>query len=169
MMATMNDVKIYDDWCDPDLFRSRALATTYPVRGNYPGIRSHPDPLLLDMISKLAPVKWCGEEYTGSYQIRMDGVVDWIHSDMQQWAAVLFLNPEYPEGHGTTFWHDADGGAYRLGKKDPQCEYRVCGHVEGCYGRLVVYPGNRYHCGSHAGFGRTPDTARLTAVFFWNE
>ncbi len=100
--------------------------------------------------------------------MRMDSVIDWIHSDLQDWAGVLFLNKEYPDGNGTTFYRDSDGNDRRQGEKDPQCEYQVVGHIEGVYGRLVVYPGRRYHCAGLAGFGKTIQTARLTAVFFWN-
>lgn len=165
----MNDIRIYDDWLDADLFRARALSRRFSVRGNYPGLRTRPDPLLLHHLSKHCNPSWVGRDYTGAYQMRMQGVTDWIHSDLQQWAAVVYLNKEYPDGHGTTFWRDTDGNERRQGEKDPQCEYQVCGYVPGAYGRLVVYPGQRYHCAGIAGFGATPDTARLTAVFFWND
>ena len=98
-----------------------------------------------------------------------------IHTDidMGDWSALLYLNPEPPEGDGTDFWthnetDEVESITPHLRSKeglDPS-KWTLREHVEAKFNRLLIFPSSYYH--SRAIFDNygSGDDARLAQVVF---
>jgi hypothetical protein len=115
----------------------------------------------------------------------------WVHSDEDQIAGVLYLNPTAPINSGTGFYSLKQTNSkeelefdtaikkqfvmgnisYEEAKKSldrHNLQYQLDDYVSNKYNRLVLYPGNWLHCAGEY-FGDDDDkNARLTQVFFIN-
>lgn len=111
----------------------------------------------------------------------------WVHQDNNtDLAMILYLNPNPPSNSGTTIYQcknvdkwnsymDTQSGYETLktiNSKENVALYEslfepidIIGNV---FNRLVIYPGLHFHK-SNDYFGDTPETARLTQVFFVKE
>jgi hypothetical protein len=97
---------------------------------------------------------------------------NFIHSDegMGDWTAILYLNPDPPEGDGTSFWRRSANGAKAgsvMGDEGKDLrQWERWRHVEAQFGRLVVFPALLFHSRGlvdNYGYG---DEARLVHVTF---
>jgi hypothetical protein len=81
---------------------------------------------------------------------------NYIHTDemMGRWTGIYYMNPEPPEGDGTTFWEPDEYG------------FLAVGHVAARFNRLVLFPSEVLH--SRALFDNygQGDDARLIQVVF---
>jgi hypothetical protein len=116
-----------------------------------------------------------------------------VHADSgADWAGLVYLSPDAPASCGTGFFrHRATGleapptaaEARRFGFSDavvfdrdvirPQkCNpdaWELVSWVAPVYNRLVLFRGRECYHAPLAGFGSTPDNARLTHNFFFND
>jgi hypothetical protein len=98
-----------------------------------------------------------------------------IHTDidMGEWSAILYLNPEPPEGDGTTFWMHRETGAIaspiphefsREGMTVEGWEPRLA--VPARFNRLLMFSASFFHSRSIFRNWGQGDEARLTQVTF---
>ena len=178
-----------DQWLNnPMETRKYALSLPFTTKGNYPGIRtrSFADPDWIPIIEKYLPrgerVTWFDTHpfsYNGAFQmcVERDGS-SWIHHDMTDWAAILFLGPptSTPVDAGLTLYRHIPTGfisSKQSQKKPSDAEYRdmtlwepsvTVGNV---FNRMVLFRGCQYHKSSMY-FGDSVATGRLFQVFFFN-
>jgi len=144
---------------NPDLVRDQAVKLQYPYTGQFPGVRSDAadtkyqnffksrvSEILNVTITEFVMDSFC-------FQLCYEDSETWIHKDGCDWAGVLFLTPNAPIESGTALYNNNDDLVTALGN---------------VYNRLVLYKGNTNHSSMIAGFGSTPNTGRLTQVFFFN-
>lgn len=100
----------------------------------------------------------------------------YIHSDidMGQWSAILYLNPNPPEGDGTAFWTHRESNAagshipHERSEegREPKKYFAQRKLVEAKFNRLLIFPSHFFHSRAiHENWGEG-DTARLTQVVF---
>jgi len=105
---------------------------------------------------------------------------NYVHTDrdMGDWTGILYLNPTPAPGDGTTFWrHRATGAvgseaaddvaldAELLAWRD-QAQWEPIETVEAKFGRLVLFPADRFHSRAiHDNYGSGAE-ARLIQVVF---
>jgi hypothetical protein len=166
-------------FADPSALRMAALALPYsPGTAHYPGrVARFPagDPSLTEFLRKL--VDLVAREYLprlpslpqGGRLTRVRGVdTDFAiidahpselsalqrapHTDAVPVFGLVYLNEE-PRG-GTLFFKprgQAAGAAERSGYPRPDEQLEVCGHIEGRFNRLAIYPGFILHSGEIQG------------------
>ena len=143
----------------PDLVREQAINLEYPYTGQFPGVRSDAadddyqqyfqmriSEILNVTIDEFVMDSFC-------FQLCYADAKTWIHKDGCDWAGVLYLSPNAPLESGTALYNDKDELVTALGN---------------VYNRLILYKGNLNHSSMIAGFGNSPETGRLTQVFFFN-
>lgn len=98
-----------------------------------------------------------------------------IHTDidMGDWSAILYLNPNPPEGDGTTFWtHKATGEIENTTPHLRSEEGRTPDGwiaretVQAKFNRLVMFPSSYFHSRAIFENWSNGDEARLTQVVF---
>jgi hypothetical protein len=98
-----------------------------------------------------------------------------IHTDvdMGEWSAILYLNPDPPDGDGTNFWtHQATGAiesavAHERSQEGQTPEgWDRREHVAAKFNRLLLFPSTYFHSRAmYSNWGEGND-ARLTQVTF---
>jgi hypothetical protein len=105
---------------------------------------------------------------------------NYVHTDrdMGEWTAILYLNPTPAPGDGTTFWrHIATGATASLTRDDVAlldeqrawrdlAQWEPAVRVEAKFGRLVIFPADRFHSRSIQENYGTGEAARLIQVVF---
>jgi hypothetical protein len=115
-----------------------------------------------------------------------------IHADVAvEWAGMVYLTPDLSAGHGTGFFRHRETGlegpptdrvARSLGFADSSefddkvvrpvkaehSRWEMYDCVEAVYNRLVLFRGEQMYHAPVGGAGSTPETARLTHIFFFN-
>lgn len=157
---------------DPSAYRAEALAATYQdhVIGadTFRGIALAP-PVVGEWIAQTYPP--C-RPMLSFFRQSPEGQAEpnFIHSDrgMGEWTALLYLNPDPPEGDGTTFWEhveteakDQDGADWT----DPS-QWRAWHRVSAAFNRLVLFPASYLHSRSLRDNYGTGASARLVQVTF---
>lgn len=116
-----------------------------------------------------------------------------VHADVAiDWAGMVYLTPKAPRSAGTAFFrHKATGfespptnrEARALGYSDTSefddkvirpdkadlSKWEQTARIEPVYNRLVLFRGGEFYHAAIGGCGYSPETARLTHVFFFNE
>ncbi len=168
---------------NPDSVRADALAAQYEVRGNFPGIRSQP--FIYDGIKAKfeaiigRPITyWPDGGYNGAFQWVTADKKSWIHRDLTDWSAIIFLTPNAPIDGGTKlFIHKETGISYRstdemeavLNKDSAREEaWHQVDRVGNIYNRCVLFRGKRSHI-SDRYFGSCLEDGRLFQTFFFND
>lgn len=155
---------IVDDFLPyPDLVREQAIKLDYITTGSFPGKRSmaadtayqHFINTKISAILNIAIDAWVLDSFC--FQLCYEGANTWVHKDQSDWAGVLYLTPNAPLESGTGLYREDGNGGYEL--------VTALGNV---YNRLVLYRGDLFHSSMLPGFGTTPETGRLTQVFFFN-
>jgi hypothetical protein len=148
---------------NPDHVREQAIQLDYPTTGSFPGLRSLAADDVYQMYIQQRFESILGVSITGwvmdsfCFQLCYEGAETWVHKDQSQWAGVLYLTPNAPQEAGTGLYRQMDNNDFELDT--------AIGNV---YNRLILYRGDVPHRSLLAGFGNTPDTGRLTQVFFFN-
>ena len=184
-----NILVVDDFYKNPDEVRAFALTQPFDVSGVYPGPRTACDTtdeckdaiaaLLYPLGGKItnfgdyegSPV------YSGGYQLSLaTSIKQWVHADtFNNWAGILYLNPDAPLSAGTNFYkHKATG--------ELKCQNREEGNMHGedaydwtkwelvtsianVYNRLILFRAQQYHTSGDF-FGTTLEDGRLTQIFF---
>jgi len=155
---------ITDDFlANPDHVREQVLKIPFDRTGGFPGARTEGadeeyQRYVQQKISAIMGVKiqsWKMDSF--SFQLCTEEVETWVHKDQSDWAGVLYLTPNAPLDAGTGLYREDGDGGYEL--------VTALGNV---YNRLVLYRGDQFHSSMLPGFGNTPETGRLTQVFFFN-
>lgn len=198
----MPTIVIDDFYEDPDLWRNYALKQEYLKgdRGNWPGLRSklfhELDRSLFELSLKkiLFVLKDYGISKVKSLQTSFSLIDEtygrgWVHDDDPQFqvAGVIYLNPESPQGSGTTIYEDSvDFDEKKFGKlfvddvntddiakretikkyREEQVSYfKKTIEIESVYNRCIMFDTRCWHS-ADIFFGKTKEEARLTQVFF---
>jgi len=167
---------------DPDAVRKFALEQEYPITGNYPGSRtkSFATEVQRAYFEKILNRKisyWPGAgTYNATFQYTTGNMKSWIHRDMTDYSAMIYLTPNAPLNAGTRIYrHKASGLTYGTGEanellnKDSGNEdaWDVIEEVKNVYNRCIIFDGRRSHK-SHEYFGTDLYTGRLFMIFFFD-
>jgi hypothetical protein len=169
---------IIDEFLDkPDVVREAVLKIDFPNTGTFPGFRSERADreyeeyvqTKIEAVLNTKILSW--EQDSLRFQLCLDGDSTWIHHDETEWAGILYLTPNAPTAAGTGIYrHKATGiytGPSTLDNKIDS-DWELITIIGNVYNRLVLYKGLMYHRSLVSGFGSTPETGRLTQVFFFN-
>lgn len=145
---------------NPDLVREQAIALDYyDHNGEFPGVRSDAadgdyQQFIQIRIAEILNVTIDEFVYDSfCFQLVYDGAKTWIHKDGCDWAGVLYLTPDAPLEAGTALYDENNDLVTAIGN---------------VYNRMILYRGNISHSSMMPGFGNSPETGRLTQVFFFN-
>lgn len=156
-------LEVFDDVLpDPWAYRQMALAQRYgrvkTPNGVFRGIASCVDPIIPNVIAAWHPelvttLSFFRRSPAGQHE------PTYLHTDeeMGDWTAIVYLNPEPPEGDGTSFWVEgADHGWTRTH------------HVAAQFGRLALFAAHQPHSrGLFENYGAIEDeSARLVQILF---
>lgn len=147
----------------PDLVREQVIKLDFPTRGEFPGKRSYATDDDFQMYCKTRFEDIMGVKITQflmdsfCYQLCYEGAETWVHKDPSMWAGILYLTPNAPIEAGTGIF-----------KEDKQGEFELVDAIGNVYNRLVLYRGDLLHRSLLSGFGNTPESGRLTQVFFFD-
>lgn len=179
MTKLMPGYRVFDDFMpDPAAYRARALALEYKTF-EFPGETFHgialaPDGELALRVAERFP----GATPTLSFFRRSpEGQQEplYIHTDvgMGDWTALLYLNPEPPEGDGTVFWeHVATGERenavphLRTAEGRSAEGWKPWRRTAARFNRLLLFPATYFHSRALFANWGAGDTARLTQVVF---
>ena len=170
-------------YMDPDSVRTEALGQDFSVKGNYPGVRTKPHfyPGIREKFESLIGRKikyWPIESYNGSFQYTTENMTSWIHRDLTEWSAIVYLSPDAPANGGTKFYrHKPTGKSYAHSKEmetqmsndtyNPE-SWDLIDTVGNVYNRCVLFRGKRTHI-SDKYFGDTLQNGRLFQTFFFDD
>jgi hypothetical protein len=152
---------IIDDFLpNPDLVREQVIQLPFHEHeGEYPGMRSDAadgnyQQFFQQRITEILNVRVKEFVYDSfCFQLVYEGAKTWIHKDGCDWAGVLYLTPNAMLDSGTALY-DEDNNPITT--------------ISNVYNRLILYKGNINHSSMVPGFGNSPETGRLTQVFFFN-
>lgn len=112
----------------------------------------------------------------GSFQYCTEDSTQWIHTDYEtNYAAVIYLTPNPPEGTGTSFYKNKNTG---IEFDDPditfpkeECvdfgRWEEVKYLENVYNRCIIFNAKRYHSAKNY-FGNSIENGRLFQVFFFD-
>jgi len=175
---------VIDDFLpNPDEVRKFALAQEFTVTGNYPGRRTksfatpdHKEAFERIMGKKI--IYW-PDQYNGAFQYTFGDHKSWIHRDLTDYSALIYLTPDPPADGGTLVYRHKELGIERdsEGTKDQikqmnddssdESKWEIMDVIANKYNRLIIFTGRRSHK-SNKYFGSTKETGRLFQTFFFN-
>lgn len=179
------EIVVIDDFLEnPIAMRRFAMEQEFSVTGNYPGVRtrSFKTAELKARFEKLvgARITYWPDEYNGAFQwTDGDTRQSWIHRDLTDYAALIYLTPNAPLDSGTTFYRHKWTGLESVPEGDTRNEARlnddsqrlsewdVVDVVANKFNRLVMFNGRRSHMSTRY-FGKGLETGRLFQTFFFN-
>lgn len=169
-----------------DEVRDYALQRNFNIYGNYPGVRTEPEPqeqhgylkTFFETILNKKIMYW-PIEYNTAYQYTIEDDTTWVHHDDTRWAGVLYLTPDAPIKSGTSFYRHIDtkistwtpGEELDYNKSEDANnldKWEQVSTIANVYNRLVLYNGFSYHRSLLPGFGKTKEDGRLFQTFFFN-
>ena len=173
-------IVIDDFFADPDAVRQFALSQEYTNKGNFPGFRTKEflDDSQKELFEKIMGRKitfWAGG-FNGSFQYTTTDMKSWIHRDMTDCSAIIYLTPDAPKNAGTKFYrHKESGKTYGRGEDNVyldkfaynEDEWEVIEEVLNVYNRCVIFDGRRSHKSAEY-FGEDINDGRLFMCFFFN-
>lgn len=171
---------------NPDDVRKLALAQNYDPdlryhKGKRTGTRFLPAGLKQKFESLLGRriTKW-DYEYNGVFQYCTPEDALVIHSDIQSYAAVIYLTPDAPPNTGTSFYrskkypnirssHVSESNYYDVfeGGFYDKTKFDLVDVVGNVYNRLVIFDSKLIHAASEY-FGQTKEDSRLFHLFFFD-
>lgn len=201
----MNSLIVIDDFLqNPDAIRQMALSKKYfdnqEHDSTFPGKRTevlakiNPE-YNIQIFKKLTTLLFNLEQSSYSVDIKSyfqlineSFIRGWVHADdpnKEDFAGVLYLNPNAPINSGTEFYKIRSGvevqdyahvkkpfvmGKIKKEEVEPELiknnqQYELVDYISNKYNRLVLYPSQWLHCAGKY-FGRTDEGSRLTQVFF---
>lgn len=175
----MKRYRVFDNFlADPDNYRYDALALEYKTyefpEATFHGIAT---PTPSDVPAKLSAMFPHVMPTLSFFRRSPAGQVEphFIHTDvdMGDWTALLYLNPEPPEGDGTAFWEHLATGATEsavphefseAGRHPELWKQRFL--VKAKFNRLLVFPSAMFHSRAIAENYGEGMGARLIQVVF---
>jgi len=168
---------------DPDSVRKDGLLAQYNVTGNFPGTRSKP--YFYDGIREKferiigRPITyWPTDKYNGAFQWTTANMKSWIHRDLTEWSAIVFLTPGAPADGGTRFYTHKDTNLTYAPTKELEDflqkdtfdvdKWVLTDTIGNVYNRCVLFRGKRTHI-SDRYFGDCLENGRLFQMFFFND
>jgi hypothetical protein len=177
--SVMRSYRVFDDFLpDPAAYRAQALTLEYKTFA-FPEATFHG--IALPDVPDL-PIRIC-EMFPGALPtltfFRRSPVGQeephFIHTDadMGDWTALLYLNPDPPEGDGTVFWEHVATGERENPTPHLRSEegrsaegWKPWRRTEARFNRLILFPATFFHSRAiFANWGEGND-ARLTQVVF---
>jgi glycosyltransferase involved in cell wall biosynthesis len=181
--AESNIIVIDNFYAEPDKVREFALKQTFSVKGNYPGYRTECIKEYHSVVKqKLESVlqrkiTYWPEGYNSSFQYATEEMHSWLHRDLTDYSAIVYLSPDAPVDSGTKFYrHKAlkveekrDDDHEKLLNQDTYKEsaWELVDHVGNKYNRCVIFRGRRTHISGDY-FGTSKEDGRLFQMFFFN-
>jgi glycosyltransferase involved in cell wall biosynthesis len=179
---TRRNIIVIDNFFkDPDAVRNFALSQEYPVQGNYPGKRTKS--FATEDMKKLftqitgKTIRYWPDGYNGSFQFTTKDMSSWIHRDLTDYGALIYLTPNAPLNSGTTFYqhktlHLDECPDQQLSDKlyEDSRNYDawdIVDQVANKYNRMIIFNGRRSHSSTEY-FGDDMHTGRLFQVFFFD-
>jgi hypothetical protein len=197
----MPHVLIVDNFYkNPDEVRLFALEQEYvPNLKRYKGKRTTERylwPFLKEEFERVLGrpiVDWLNQPCNGCFQVTgFNDPLVW-HSDLQSYAAAIYLTPDAPVSAGTSFWRDKKYGARRppehpleadrfatmshaVASNEIYSKYNILhpdnwelvDKVGSIYNRLVIWDAQMIHsASSYEGMGDSVAEARLVQLFFF--
>lgn len=175
-------IKIIDDFLpDPSLYRNSALTQDFrsfhfeAEKCTFHGIALI---ALSDVVPTMIEALYPQCDPTLSFLRKSPhGQVEphFIHTDidMGKWSSILYLNPDPPDGDGTTFWtHESSHAIESLIPHERSAEgqstkgWTARQHVQARFNRLLIWPSTYFHSRSIFENWGEGDLARLTHVTF---
>lgn len=169
---------------NPDKVREMALNTSYSADLRwYKGRRSEQQFLfngLKETFEKIIGEKitvWEEHSMNGRFQFCTPEDQLVYHHDAQNWAAVLYLNPEAPYQTGTNFYaskndncrHEGDPGIENafVGGFFDKTKFTLVDTIGNVYNRLVIFDSKLIHSAAEY-FGTELNNSRLFQIFFFD-
>jgi hypothetical protein len=112
----------------------------------------------------------------GAFQYCNENSTKWIHSDYENnYAAVVYLTPNAPEGTGTSFYKnkstnsefDISGIPFSKEECMDFDRWEEVKYLENVYNRCIIFNAKRYHSAKNY-FGNSIENGRLFQVFFFD-
>lgn len=181
-------VVVMDDFLpNPDEVREFALAQEFTIKGNYPGQRTKPfctseHKEIFERIlgSKITYWPTGDNSYNGAFQYTFGRHVSWIHRDLTDYSALLYLTPDAPVDGGTLTYRHKELKIERDSEAKSKDEIKQLNDdssnedkwekmdiIANKYNRLVIFSGRRSHK-SNKYFGSSKQNGRLFQTFFFN-
>ena len=177
-------VIIIDDfYINPDEVRKFALGQEFTVTGNYPSRRTEPFATLdhKEAFERILTTKisYWPKQYNGCFQHTTDNHKSWIHRDLTDYSAMVYLTPDPPADGGTLVYrHKATGKSRKSEATEEELKqmnddsgdatkWDVMDVVGNKYNRLIIFTGRRSHK-SNKYFGTDKASGRLFQVFFFD-
>ena len=118
MSAAPQRIIVVDNfYADPAAVRARALREAYGSDPVYPGVRSSPieiPPELREIFQRYIGVPVLEMSSVFQVQADEDGEKSFVHGDLTNWAAVLYLNADRDGTPGTCFFRHRETGRERM-------------------------------------------------------
>ncbi len=172
-------IRVFDDvLVNPEAYRADALAREYRTF-DFGDVKFH-GIAPADLDSSMC--KWLRRQFPWIFPVLTffrksplgQEEPHYIHSDvdMGDWSALLYLNPDPPQGDGTAFWTHKSGAVQSKIPHERSQEGKTADNwtmrelVGGAYNRMVVFPSSYFHSRAiHENWG-SGDDARLVQVVF---
>lgn len=173
-------ITIDNFFADPDAVREFALKQEYSVKGNYPGARTKSfatdsqKALFEKILGK--KINYWPDGFNGSFQYTTGDQKSWIHRDMTDYSAIVYLTPNAPLNGGTRIYrHKESGLTYGTGEDNVllnkssgnEDDWDVIEEVFNIYNRCIIFDGRRSHKSAEY-FGKDINDCRLFMIFFFN-
>ena len=173
---------------DPYAIRNKVLNNTeFNVKGNYPGFRT--DCLLdWDEFSNIKErfenivgkkIKYWPRNYNASFQYVTEDMSSWIHRDLTEWSAVVYMTPDAPFDAGTnTYSHkqlkiekESEGTSEQIQKLNVDSRnydnWYMVDSIGNKFNRCILFKGKRSHQ-SGTYFGTNKENSRLFQTYFFD-
>ena len=123
-------------------------------------------------------INWDKYGMNGRFQYCIGGDQLVYHTDLQEYAALIFLSPDAPPETGTTFYRSKYTKTMKLNNKEEYSTVFRNGHLDSTdfelvdvvgnvYNRLVIFDGKLLHAASNY-FGTDVNNGRLFHIFFFD-
>ena len=173
---------------DPYAIRNKILNDTeFNVKGNFPGSRT--DCLLeWEEFSNIKErfenivgkkIKYWPREYNASFQYVTEDMHSWIHRDLTEWSAVVYMTPDAPCDGGTnTYIHkqlkiekESEGTPEQIKKLNEDSinydNWCMVDSIGNKFNRCILFKGKRSHQ-SGKYFGTNKENGRLFQTYFFD-
>jgi len=180
---TPSCIVVDDVYSNPDAIRQFALKQDFGIRRNFPGARTcsfateEQKHMFEHILGRKITWRQERDAYNGCFQVCVSRDRSWIHRDLEQYSAILYLTPNAPLAAGTIFYRHRESG--RTKAKDAneerdwqaiaydESKWEVTDTVANKYNRLVLFNGHQTHR-SATYFGDSLETGRLFQMFFFD-
>lgn len=176
---------------DPHYIRQVALNADFHIHGNYPGRRTYKcdeeyNAVIKNKIELILNKKitsWFDHlnkeskeienADTSCFQLCLENDTTWIHSDPNEYTAILYLTPNAITESGTGIFRHKKTGIYWYTPSNIVDDvdinaWEMITFIGNIFNRLVIFKGNLYHRSVKPGFGHDKYSGRITQTFFFN-